>query len=461
MTTFIDRVPAAIDRLDPGLHGLIIMPGDPGYDAARAVHAGGVDHRPAVVIRPGDATQVARVVTLARETGLELSIRSGGHSGVGHGVSNGGICLDLAGMRNLEIDVEGRTAWVETGMKAGEHAIATSAHGLVTGFGDTASVGIGGITLGGGVGYLVRKHGLTVDDLLAAEIVTADGAILYADEDHHPDLFWAIRGGGGNFGVATRLRFRLHQLDRVYGGLLILPATPEAIVSFVTEAQAAPEELSTIANIMPAPPMPFVPEEHHGRPVIMATMCYAGPAEAGERALAPFRAIARPLADLVRAVPYPGMYPPGGSGARSMAAATTMFVDRVDLAVAGNILGRMESSTAAMTVTQLRVLGGAMARVPVTATAFAHRRSRVMVNLTAVHADPAEAGEHAAWVAAFAASLRQDDPGVYVNFMLNEGEERIRAAYPGGAYERLARIKARYDPENLFRLNQNIPPATG
>lgn len=449
----------SIDQLDPELYGQIIRPGDAEYDPARTIYAGGIDHRPAVIIRPGDAKQVARVVALARDTGMELSIRSGGHSGVGHSISDGGICLDLARMKGLEIDVERRTAWVETGVTAGEYSVAAAEHGLVTQFGDTGSVGIGGITLGGGIGYLVRKHGLTVDDLLAAEIVTADERILQVDADNHPDLFWAIRGGGGNFGVATRFKFRLHELDGIYGGMMVLPATPESIAAFVAEADAAPEELSTIANIMTAPPMPFLAEEYHGKPIILAMMCYAGPAEAGERVLAPFRAIATPLADMVQAMPYPGMYPPEDPDEHPVAASTNMFIDYVDVSVAENILERISSSTALMAATQLRVLGGAMARVPAEATAFAHRKSRIMVNLAAIYADPSEADKHYAWVADFAASLKQSDSGVYVNFLLNEGEERIRAAYPGGAYERLAKIKAKYDPDNLFRLNQNIPPA--
>ena len=186
------------------------------------------------------------------------------------------IVLDLSEMRAIDIDVERRTAWAQTGMTAAGYSTATAAHGLATGFGDTGSVGIGGITLGGGIGYLVRKYGLTIDDLLAAEIVTADGDLLRVDGDTHPDLFWAIRGGGGNFGVATRFRFRLHPVDTVMGGMLVLPATSETITSFIALADAAPEELSTIANVMPAPPMPFLPEERHGELVILAMLVHAG-----------------------------------------------------------------------------------------------------------------------------------------------------------------------------------------
>src|SRR5215211_650975 len=276
----------------------------------RAVFYGGIDRRPALIVRVADATDVSRVVALARESGLELAVRSGGHSVAGHSVSDGGIVLDLSEMKNLEIDLQRRTAWAQTGLTAGEYTAAAGAHGLATGFGDTGSVGIGGITLGGGVGYLVRKHGLTIDDVLAAEIVTADGGLLRVDAETHPDLFWAIRGGGGNFGVVTRIQYRLHEVDEIVGGMLVLPATPEVISSFVEEAEAAPEELSTIANVMPAPPMPFLPAEVHGQLIIMAMVCYAGPTDAGERAIAPFRALATPVADMVKSMRSPEIYPP-------------------------------------------------------------------------------------------------------------------------------------------------------
>jgi hypothetical protein len=369
--------------------------------------------------------------------------------------------LDLSDMKRFEIDVERRTAWAEAGLTAGEYTAAAAAHGLATGFGDTGSVGIGGITLGGGVGYLVRKHGLTIDDLQAAEIVTADGELLYVDAGMHPDLYWAIRGGGGNFGVATRFKFRLHQVDEIVGGMLMLPATPEVISSFVAEAEAAPDELSTIANVMTAPPMPFVPEEMHGRPVIMAMLVYAGEIEAGERAVAPFRTLTEPIADMVGPMRYPEIYPPDDDDYHPVSSARTMFVEHVDLAAAEKIVEYLQRSTAQMAVAQIRVLGGAMARVPASATAFAHRGSRLMVNVAAVYGHPNEAPKYEPWVAAFAAALRQGDGGAYVNFLGDEGEARVRAAYPGTTWDRLIEIKDRYDPTNLFRLNQNVPPATG
>src|SRR6266498_276821 len=448
----------SIPQLRAALSGRVITPDDTGYDDARQVFSGEFDRRPAAIAFVGDDADVARVVAFAGETGLELAVRSGGRSGAGHCTTDGGIVLDLRDMEALDVDVEGRTAWAQAGLTAIEYSTAAGVHGLATGFGDTGSVGIGGITLGGGVGYLVRKYGMTIDDLLAAEVVTADGQLLRVDAERHPDLFWAIRGGGGNFGVATRFRFRLHELDSVVGGMLMLPASAEVVAEFIALAEAAPEELSTIANVMPAPPMPFVPEEHHGKLVVLAFMCYAGEAEAGQRALAPFRALTAPLADMVRPIKYPEMYPPEDESYHPTAVTHTMFIDTVDQGVAETIMKHLEASDASMRVAQLRVLGGAMARVRADATAFAHRASKIMVNVASFYEGPEDRVVRQSWVDDLATALRQDDAGAYVNFLVDEGEARVREAYPGPTWDRLAAIKARYDPTNLFHLNQNIPP---
>ena len=404
---------------------------------------------------------MVRTVAFAQESGLELAVRSGGHSGAGHSSTDGGVQLDLVDLRALDIDVDDRTAWAGAGLTAAEYTVATGAHGLATGFGDAGSVGIGGITLGGGVGFLVRKYGLTIDDLLAAEIVTADGRVLQVDAETEPDLFWAIRGGGGNFGVVTRFRFRLHPVDTVMGGMLFLPAAPDVIAGFVAEAEAAPEELSTIANVMTAPPMPFLPPEMVGERIIIGMMVHADGGEAGERAIAPFRALATPLADFLRPMPYPEMYMPDEEGFHPLFASRTMFVDAVDESLAETIVDRLAASTAMMSAVQLRVLGGAMARVPVDATAFAHRDRRIMANVATLFEAPDERETHEAWVTGLHDVLRGDEPGAYVNFLSDEGEERVREAYPGPTWDRLATIKARYDPTNVFHRNQNIPPVTG
>jgi FAD/FMN-containing dehydrogenase len=323
----------SIARLRAELTGRVIDPGALDYDALRGLVYGGFDERPAAIARVADARDVARVVTFARETGLELAVRGGGHSPAGHSTTDGGIVLDLRDMKGLDIDVEGRTAWAEAGLTTGEVTGALAEHGLVVGFGDTGTVGIGGITLGGGVGFLVRALGLTIDALLAVELVTADGEIRQVDATSEPDLFWAVRGGGGNVGVVTRFRYRLHELPQVVGGILVLPATAETIAGFVAAAEAAPDELSTIANVMPAPPMPFLPEDVHGQLVILGLLCHAGPAEAGQAAIAPFRALAEPLADMIRPMPYPDMFMPDDPDYHPTAVARTMFLDRVDAGV--------------------------------------------------------------------------------------------------------------------------------
>jgi FAD/FMN-containing dehydrogenase len=450
---------ALIQQLRAELTGEVIAPGDAGYDDARTVFNGAIDRRPAVIARPADSGEVARVVSVAAGAGLALAVRSGGHSGAGHSVTDGGIVLDLAGLRGVEIDAAERTAWAGTGLTAAQLTAATHERGLAVGFGDNGSVGIGGLTLGGGVGYLLRRYGLTIDDLLAAEIVTADGEIRHVDTDTHPDLFWAIRGGGGNFGVATRFRFRLHEVGTIVGGMLLLPATAETIYRFLVEADAAPEELSTVANVMPAPPMPFVPTEHHGELVIMALMAYAGDSDTGQRAVAPFRALAPPIADLVTARPYPQIYPPDDPDYHPAVTARAMFLDDIDRTTTDMIIDRLQASTAPLPMAQLRTLGAAMARVPAEATAFAHRDRRILVNLAAIYQQPDQEAEHLAWVTDFAAALPDGRTGAYVNFLGEEGHARVREAYPGPTWDRLAAIKRRYDPTNLFHLNQNIPPA--
>ena len=445
-------------QLRAAVDGRVVTADDTDYDQARELFYGGFDRRPQAIVWPTDTTEVAQVVSLAAERGLELAVRGGGHSTAGHSVSDGGIVLDTSELKSLEIDTARRTAWAQTGLTAGELTTEAARHGLAIGFGDTGSVGIGGITLGGGIGYLSRMHGLTIDSLLAAELVTADGQTVRTDADTHPELFWAVRGGGGNFGVATRLHFQLHPLNGVVGGMLLLPATVETIAGFVAAAEAAPEELSAIANILPAPPMPFIPEQAHGQLVMMAMICFAGDPEAGQDALAPFRALATPLADMVRPIGYPEMYPPEEPGFHPTAVSHTMFLDRLDTQTAATILEHLQASDAVMRATQLRVLGGAIARVPDDATAYAHRQRAIMVNLAAFYQGPDDRPGRQQWVERFAAALSPVDHGAYVNFLGEDGPARIHQAYPGPTWERLVEVKRRWDPTNLFRHNHNIPP---
>lgn len=459
--TYAPDTEISIEQLRATVIGRVITPDDADYDKARTVFYGGINRRPAAIVRVKNAQDVSQVITFARENNVELAVRGGGHSVAGHSATEGGIVLDLSEMKGLEIDVAGRTAWAEAGLTAGEYSAATGAHGLTTGFGDTGTVGIAGITLGGGVGFFVRKYGLTIDDLLAVEIVTANGQILQVDAQSHPDLFWAIRGGGGNFGVVTRFHYRLHEIGQVIGGILILPATPDTVRDYVAEAEAAPEELSTIAAVMVAPPMPFLPKEVHGKLVVMVMLVYAGDLTEGEKVVGKLKAIATPLADMVRPMAYHEMYEEeGAEDYHPVAASRTMFIDTFEGRDIDTTFEYLASSTAMMSVMQIRPLGGAMARVPADATAFAHRNRRYMVNVAALYGDPAEAATHEAWVGKFAAALQEGETiGAYVNFLGDEGAKRVRDAYPNGTWERLAAIKRRYDPTNLFRLNQNITPA--
>lgn len=446
-------------RLPAGSAGRVITATDSDYDKARTVMYGGHDKRPAQIVRVADAADTVAAIAYARDNRLELAVRSGGHSAAGHSTTHGGLVIDVRDLKGIDIDAANRTVWVGAGVTAGALTEALAPHQLIVGFGDAGTVGVSGITLGGGVGYLARKHGLSIDSLLAVELVTADGRQLLADEANHPELFWALRGGGGNFGVVTRLKFRLHPLPAFTGGMLVLPATPKTIAGFVAAAKAAPEELSGIANVMPAPPMPFLPAEQHGKLVILAMLAFAGAPEAAEAAMAPFRALGTPLADFVKPGPYAGMYPPEDPDYHPTAAALNLLVERIGTPEAETILGYLDESDAGMRVCQIRVLGGAVSRVSPSATAYAHRKSPIMINVAAFYEGEADKPDKEAWVADFAQALNQGDEGAYVNFVADEGPARIRAAYPGDTWDRLRQVKRAYDPENLFRLNQNIPPA--
>ena len=453
------KIDDAIAALKSGFSGTLILPTDAGYDTARTVMYGGYDKRPGLIARVRTAADVQRVVDVARDTGVEFSVRSGGHSNAGHSTNEGGLVLDLRDMHAISVDAANKTLTAETGATAMDVTRAALEHGLIVGFGDAGTVGIGGITLGGGVGYLARKWGLTFDSLLSAVFVTADGKLLTASDGDNPDLFWALRGGGGNFGVVTKLTYRLNELPEFTGGMICLPATAETVAGFVAAAELAPEELSTIANVMPAPPMPFLPPEVVGKMVILGMLAFAGPNADAEKAIAPFRALAKPYADHVKPGPYTQMYPPEDPDYHPTATARNMFMDRIGLSEARQIVDTLNASDAMFKVAQIRVLGGAYARVPVDATAYGHRKAPIMVNLAAFYTTPEDKLKREIWVDRFMADLTQETKGAYVNFLMAEGDDRIRGAYPGAIWDRLRQIKRKYDPANLFRLNQNIAPA--
>jgi FAD/FMN-containing dehydrogenase len=453
------RAPSVdVDAFAASLSGTVIRPLDEAYDEARHVHNTLIDRKPFLIVRAADAADVARSVAFARDHDLDLAVRGGSHSI--HSTSDG-LVLDLSAMKGLHIDPDRRLAWAQPGMTAGEYTLAAAAHGLATPFGDTGSVGIGGLTLGGGIGWLVRKHGLAIDNLVSVEVVTADGRIVTASEDRNPDLFWAVRGGGGNFGVVTRFVFRLHPVGGILGGALFLPLTREILAGLVPAADAAPEDLSTITFIMPTPPLPFVPQELHFKPTVIVMFVHASDdVAAGQAALAPFRALAEPLAEAVSPIRYPGIYDLTAEGAKpGPGVMRSLFLDELDHEAVETIVARTASPSTPFAVTQIRVLGGAMARVPADATAFAHRDARVLVTMIAGFEDPAEASVHEAWIQSYLEELAPNATGAYANLLADEGEERIREAYPATTYARLAEIKRAYDPGNLFRLNQNIVPA--
>ena len=462
--TLLDR-PVATDVspdlavLGGSLNGRLVPPDHDDYDSLREVHLAQVDDRPVAIVRAVDARDVSRTVLFARDNDLELAVRGGGHSVAGHSVVDGGLVLDLREMRGLHIDPEARIAWAQPGLTAIEVTEAAAAHGLAIPFGDSGSVGIAGLTLGGGIGWLVRKHGLTIDSLLSVEVVTADGRQLVASETENPDLFWAIRGGGGNFGVVTRFQFRLSPVAMVFGGALLMPATADVLRALVPIAASAPRELTTISFFMAAvPPMPFIDPQHYGKPGIAIMFVYDGDPESGAAAIAPFRAVATPLGEMVTPMPYPAIYQfTADASARAASVMRSAFFETLDDDAVTTILEAMaQQPQGAMTFTQIRVLGGALADVPADGTAFAHREANVMVAIMAMYGDDGAAAT--AWADAFYGALAPKATGVYSNFLGNEGDGRVREAYPAGTFERLVDVKRRFDPTNLFHRNQNIRP---
>jgi FAD/FMN-containing dehydrogenase len=447
-----------VTTLQAMFRGQVITPSDDEYDRARTLFYGGFDKHPAAIVRPQTNDEIAKLVQFARASGMELSVRSGAHSLAGYSIADGGIVLDLTAMKQLAIGASANTAWAQTGLTAIEFTEATDRRNFVMGFGDTGSVGIGGITLGGGVGFLVRKFGMAIDNVLAAEIITADGQLLSIDEHSHPDLFWAIRGGGGNFGVVSRFQYRLHPLGDVFGGGLVLPATPEVIAGCIELAAAAPDELSTIINVMTAMPLPFIPPEYHGKVVVTALIMYAGDPQEGDRAIAPFRALATPIADMTKPMRYKEIFFPEDESYHPTAVSRTMFMKTVDAQLASAMITRLNASDAPLRVVQLRVLGGAMARVAPDTTAFAHRQAPIMANVASFYEGPHDRPKRQAWVDELARQLYQDDDSAYVGFVSSEEEHPIVDVYPEAILTRLTRIKRQYDPDNVFRSTYNIRP---
>jgi len=440
--------------------GELIAPGDARYDEARTIWNGAIDRRPALIARCREPADVTAALRLARERELPIAVRGGGHGVAGTAVCDDGLVIDLSPMKGIAVDPGARTARAQGGVLWGELDAATQAHGLATVGGIVTHTGIAGLTLGGGIGWLMRRHGATVDNLLGAEVVTVDGSVVTADEE----LLWGLRGGGGNFGVVTAFEYALHEVGpSVLAGPLYhaLDDGPEVLRFYRDFIADAPDELTTIVNLRPAPPLPVLPPELHGRPVVSIAACWAGDPEAGERALAPLRAHGRPLIDLIAPRPYvqlQRMFDPAVLHGWHYYWKSWEVPPLTDAAI-DTLVERAAAITSPRSYIIVFQLGGAMARPPHD-TAFGQRSEGHDVNINAVWLpDDPDADRHIQWARDTYTALEPHGAGrAYVNFMGDEGSDRVRAAYGPETYARLVALKRAYDPDNLLRLNQNVAP---
>lgn len=455
---------AALADLARHFRGELIRPDDPRYDAARAVWNGAIDRRPALVARCTGAADVRTAVLFARERDLLVAVRGGGHNVAGTAVCDGGLVIDLSPMKGLWVDPARRVARAQAGLLWGEFDGETQAAGLAAPGGIVSHTGIAGLTLGGGFGWLMRQYGLAADNLRSADVVTAEGEFLRADAEEHDDLFWGLRGGGGNFGVVTSFEYRLHPVGPiVLAGLMLHPAAEaREVLSFYRDfIGTAPDELTTIVVLRMAPPAPFLPSWVHGQPVVIIGACYAGPVEEGERAVAPLRRFGEPLVDMIRPTPYvahqalldPGA--PHGLGYYWK----SEYVPSLSDALIDTLAERAWAVPTPESYTIIFHLGGAVGRQDPEGSAFEDRRAAHAVNIDAVWTEPARASACIAWTRELWEAVRPHSTGrVYVNFLGEEGQDRVRAAYGEAKYERLRALKRKYDPTNFFRMNQNIRP---
>jgi FAD/FMN-containing dehydrogenase len=453
------------ELLRAGVRGPVILPADPGYDAARAIWNGAIDRRPACIVRCTGVADVVAAVDFARERDLLVAVRSGGHGVGGHALCDGGVVIDLSPMKGIRVDPVARTARAEAGVLWGELDRETQLHGLATVGGIVTHTGIAGLTLGGGIGWLMRKHGATVDNLLSADVVTARGEIVTASEEENPDLFWAIRGGGGNFGVVTSFEYRLHPVGPVVlaGPVFhLLEDAPEVLRFYREFIAGAPDELTTIFELSVAPPAPFLPEEVHGKQVVMVGACYAGSPDEGAEVVRPLKQFGRPIADLLEPKRYTAlqsMFDPMVPHGWHRYWKSVELPPLTDTAI-DTLVEYAPAVTSPKSYCIVFQLGGALARVGEDETAFSQRDATHNVNVNAVwtEEDP-DAERHIAWARKYFDALQPHAGGrVYVNFLGEEGGNRVRQAYGARNYERLVELKRAYDPTNLFRLNQNIEP---
>jgi FAD/FMN-containing dehydrogenase len=454
---------AALRELNAAFMGELVAPGDRGYDEHRKVWNGSIDRRPAAIARCTSASDVIAALRLARVTGLPVAVRSGGHSFPGSSVCDGGVVIDLRPMSQIRVDPEARTVTAEAGVLLGELDQATQAFDLAVPAGIVTHTGLAGLTLGGGIGWLHRTYGLTIDQLLSATLVTADGEIVRTSETENADLFWGLRGGGGNFGVVTEFEFRLNPLGpMVLAGPIfwLIEESPEVMRFYRDWIADAPDELMTAVFHRKAPPVDFVPEDLHGRLVVIVTSCWSGDIDEGEKVMRPLREFGTPALDLCQPKPFlehQSMFDPSFPHGRwyyMRACDVDELTDEViDIAVEHSM--RIGSPLTSFPIWQM---GGAVTRVSEEATAFGGRGAGHTFNITASTEDEKGFDQEREWVRDFWSALEPFHTGVYVNFLMEEGEERVRQAYGAERYDRLRALKRRYDPGNFFRLNQNIPP---
>jgi FAD/FMN-containing dehydrogenase len=454
-----------LDRLRDSIHGPVIDPDDAGYDAARAIWNGAIDRRPACIARCTGVADVVAAVRFARERDLPVGVRSGGHGVGGHALCDGGLVIDLSPMRGVRVDPAKRTARAEAGVLWGELDRETQLYGLATVGGIVTHTGIAGLTLGGGLGWLMRKHGATVDNLLSADVVTAQGETVTASAQENPDLFWAIRGGGGNFGIVTSFEYRLHPVGPIVlaGPIFhLLEDAPEVLRFYREFIAAAPDELTTIFELSVAPPLPFLPEQVHGRPILMLGACYAGSPDEGAEVVRPLKRFGRPIADRLEPQPYTAlqsMFDPFVPHGWHRYWKSVELPPLTDGAI-DTLVEQASAPTSPKSYTIVFQLGGALAQVGEDETAFSQRDAAHNVNINAVWTEEnPDAERHIAWARdSFDAMQPHAGGRVYVNFLGDEGGDRVRQAYGARNYERLVELKRAYDPTNFFRLNQNIEP---
>jgi FAD/FMN-containing dehydrogenase len=453
-----------IAQLRSRFRGALLQPGQEGYDEARRIWNGAIDRRPALIARCAGADDVAEAVRFARERELLVSVRGGGHAVAGHAVCDDGLMIDLSLMKAVRVDPQARTARAAGGLIWSEFDKATQPHGLATTGGVISHTGIGGLTLGGGLGHLMRKYGLTVDNLLSVDVVTADGESLHVDEGSEPELFWGLRGGGGNFGVATAFEYRLHPVGpMVLGGPIAWPLEdgPAVLKAMNQIAADAPDELGISPAVTLAPPAPFVPLDRIGKPMVALILVWAGDPTEGEKAIAPLRAIGSPFADGVRPLPYlfiQSMLDAGAPHGRHYYWKSHRL-PQINDEVIDVMMERVVVATAPFWQMNGWAVGGAVTRVEADATAVGAREVGFDLNVLAAWPPPdPNAEEHRAWVREGWAALQPHSTGVYTNFLSDEGVSGVETAY-GDRWARLTALKDTYDPDNLFRMNANIPPS--